>query len=98
VTLDDSSRVEELRQKLAPYADTEVRSGQSIVAVVGRNLMHDSTLVAAAFAALKGIDVSMFSLGTSGLNLSIVVADADCDRAVRAVHHALFETPVGAIA
>jgi aspartate kinase len=94
VTLDDASRVEQLRQKLAPYADTEVLAQQSIVAVVGRNLMHDSTVVAAAFAALKGIEVSMFSLGTSGLNLSIVVPDADCDKAVRAIHHALFEAPV----
>ena len=35
--------------------------------------------------------MSMFSLGTSGLNLSIVVDESDADRSVRAIHAALFE-------
>jgi aspartokinase len=38
----------------------------------------------------------MFALGTSGLNLSIVVEEKDADRAVKSIHEALFETPVRA--
>ncbi len=68
--------------------------GQCIIAVVGRHLMKDAEVGARVFHAMRGIEMSMFSLGTSGLNLSIVVADADADRAVRAVHQALFEVPV----
>jgi aspartokinase len=38
----------------------------------------------------------MVSLGRSGLNLSVVVDDADADRAVQSIHHALFEAAVPA--
>jgi hypothetical protein len=35
----------------------------------------------------------MLSLGTSGLNLSIVLEQAAAEHAVRSVHQALFERP-----
>jgi aspartate kinase len=85
-----------LVEKLQEVAEVEVLDGHSIIAVVGRNLMKDSTVGARIFEAVKGIPMSMFALGTSGLNLSIVVQDAEADRAVRSVHAALFEVPVGA--
>jgi hypothetical protein len=47
------------------------------------------------FDALAGVPLTMFSLGRSGLNLSIVVEDRDADRAIRSIHQALFEAPVG---
>ena len=64
------------------------------MAIVGRNLMGDSVIGARVFDSMRGIPMSMFSLGTSGLNLSIVVDEADADRSVRAIHAALFEAPV----
>jgi aspartate kinase len=94
VTIDEKHNLERLVERLAPVAETEVRDNQCIVAVVGRHLMKDSAVAARIFDSLRGVPVSMFSLGTSGLNLSIVVEDADSDRAVRAIHQALFEAPV----
>ena len=91
VTIDEKHNLEKLIEKLAPVADVEVLDNQAIVAVVGRNLMRDAEVGARIFEALRGVPMSMFSLGTSGLNLSIVVGDADADRAIKAVHHALFE-------
>lgn len=93
VTIDEKHNLQALIERLAPVADVRVIENQSIVAVVGRQLMKDSMTAARIFESLRGIHVSMFSLGTSGLNLSIVVDNADADRAVRAVHTALFETP-----
>jgi aspartate kinase len=93
VTIDEKHDMQELLARLAPVADVNVIENQSIVAIVGRNLMRDSITAARVFEALRGIPVSMFSLGTSGLNLSIVVDNGDADRAVRAVHAALFEVP-----
>ena len=95
VTIDEKHKLQQLIERLAPVADVNVLENQSIVAIVGRNLMHDSAVGARIFDALRGVPMSMFSLGTSGLNLSIVVDNSDADRAVRAVHAALFETPVG---
>ena len=93
VTIDDKHNLKQLVSRLAPVATVEVMENQSIVAVVGRNLMKDSEVGAKIFSALRGIPISMFALGTSGLNLSIVVDEKDADRAVKSIHEALFETP-----
>ncbi len=94
VTIDERHNLQQLIERLGPVAEVSVIDNQSIVAVVGRNLMQDSTAAARVFESLRGIRVSMFSLGTSGLNLSIVVDNADADRAVRSIHAALFETTI----
>ena len=96
VTIDDKHNLKQLVDRLAPVATVEVMENQSIVAVVGRNLMRDSDVGAKIFSALRGIPMAMFALGTSGLNLSIVVDEKDADRAVKSIHEALFETPVRA--
>ena len=94
VTIDDKHNLKQLVDRLAPVATVEVMENQSIVAVVGRNLMKDSEVGAKIFNALRGIPMAMFALGTSGLNLSIVVDEKDADRAVKSIHEALFEMPV----
>lgn len=96
VTIDERHNLDRLVERLRPVADAQVLDGQCIVAIVGANLMKDATVGARIFEAMRGIPMSMFSLGTSGLNLSIVVPDDCADEAIRAVHRALFEVPVGA--
>lgn len=91
VTIDDDGNLPQLLEKLKPIADVEVRRNQCIVAVVGHNLMSDSIVGARVFEALRGTPISMFSLGTSCLNLSIAIDEKDADRAVRAIHAGLFE-------
>lgn len=95
VTVDERLNMEELERKLHEIAENvETLDSQCIIAVVGQNLMADSRIGARILGALDGIPVQMISLGRSGLNLSIVVDDSEGDRAVRAIHNALFETPV----
>jgi aspartate kinase len=94
VTVDDRHDLQELERRLRKIADVEMIDDQCIVAVVGENLMFDSRTGARVLDALHGIPVKMVSLGRSGLNFSIVVDDADADRAVQSVHNALFETAV----
>jgi aspartate kinase len=91
VTIDEKHNLAALAEKLKPIADVNIIDNQSIVAVVGRNLMRDSEVGARIFESLRGIPMAMFSLGTSGLNLSIVLDDQHADRAVKAIHAALFE-------
>ena len=97
VTIDERHNLQQLIEKLKPVADVAVVDNQTIVAVVGRNLMKDSGVGARIFESLRGVPLSMFSLGTSGLNLSIVLDENDADRAVKAIHRTLFEE-VGASA
>lgn len=96
VTIDERHNIDELRERLAGVAEVEIIDDQSILAIVGRNLLSDTRVGARVFEALHGIPMKMLSLGRSGLNLSVVVDDADSDRAVQAVHAALFEHPVPA--
>ena len=96
VTVDERHNIEELRSRLEGVAGVEIIDDQSIVAIVGRNLLSDSLVGSRVFEALHGIPIKMLSLGRSGLNLSIVVDEGDSDRAVRQIHAALFEQPVPA--
>jgi aspartate kinase len=95
VTVDDTHNIAELRARLERDGiEVSVVDDQCIIAIVGRNLMGDSTVGARVFEAMRGVPMTMFSLGTSGLNLSIVCDEKRADDAVRAVHAALFEAPV----
>jgi aspartate kinase len=94
VTVDERHDLDELATRLTGVADVEVIDGQCIIAIVGRNLLADSAVGARVFDALRGVPMQMLSLGRSGLNLSIVVNDADSDRAIQRIHHALFEQAV----
>ena len=95
VTVDDANNLDALKEALVDVAEVRIDADQSIIAVVGRNLMGESIVGPAIFDALAGVPLTMFSLGRSGLNLSIVVEDRDADRAIKSIHHALFEAPVG---
>jgi aspartate kinase len=95
VTVDDTHNIGELRARLErERIEVSVVEDQCIIAIVGRNLMRDSLVGARVFEAMRGTPMTMFSLGTSGLNLSIVCDEGRADDAVRAVHAALFEAPV----
>jgi len=97
VTVDEKHDIDELTKRLKKLADAvELYDGQCIIAVVGQNVMSDARVGARVLEALGNMPVKMMSLGRSGLNLSIVVDDANADTAVRAVHHALFEAAVTA--
>ena len=95
VTVDERHDMDELVRRLKTVAEeVELIDNQCIVAVVGREVMSDTRVGARVLDALHGMPVKMMSLGRSGLNLSIVVDDANADDAVRSIHHALFETAV----
>jgi len=91
VTVDEKHDIEELRRRLAEMATVELYDAQCIIAIVGQHVMSDARVGARVLEALGGMPVKMMSLGRSGLNLSIVVDDANADAAVKAVHQALFE-------
>jgi aspartate kinase len=96
VTVDEKHDIDELVRQLGTMAEVSLDDGQCIIAVVGQNVMSDARVGARVLDALGGMPVKMMSLGRSGLNLSIVVDDSNADAAVKAVHHALFESAVPA--
>jgi len=61
--------------------------------MVGENIRRCSNVSARAFTALNGVRPSMVSQGASQLNLSIVVAAEDLQRAVESLHREFFTVP-----
>jgi len=96
VTVDEKHDMEELERRLRTMGEVRMEDNQCIIAIVGRNVMSDPRFGARILDSLQGIAVKMLSLGRSGLNLSMVVDDAHADRAVKAIHQALFEAEVRA--
>lgn len=96
VTVDEKHDIDELVRRLEELAKPELFDNQCIIAIVGQNIMSDARVGARVLDALGNMPVKMMSLGRSGLNLSIVVDDANADAAVQAIHHALFEAAVPA--
>jgi aspartate kinase len=94
VTVDSDDRLDEIRRALELFSTVRIDRAHAIIALVGRNLLGDSQAASAIFRALDGTQLAMVSLGRSGLNLSIVVREADADRAMLSLHRALFEQPV----
>ena len=91
LTIDQRHDLARLARELEPFANVRVDEEQSIIALVGRELMSDTNVGGTILSALAGTPISMMSLGSSGLNLSIVVPRPYADDAVRSIHRALFE-------
>ncbi len=91
LTVDDPRAIKKIREELSAFAHARTEDGMAIVCMVGEGLLRRSGIAARAFEALKEINVRMISLGASEINLSLVVADTDADKAVRLLHRAFLE-------
>lgn len=89
-TIDNTAALEPIRGELEKFANVSVEEQQAIVCVVGDNIRHTPGVSGRVFRALGGINVRMISQGASLLNLGFVVADADADAAMRALHEEFF--------
>jgi aspartate kinase len=77
---------------LRAIAQVEVEGPCALLAVVGEGLERGTGVAGPVFAALEraGVVVRAISFGATKTNLQVVVAEADANRAVTALHEALF--------
>ena len=68
--------------------DITYESDVSVVAAVGRGMRGRPGTAARIFKAVaeKGVNIRMIAQGSSELNISLVVKEGDCEKAVRAIH------------
>jgi len=93
LTIDNTRSLAAIRTELEAFADVTIEEKLAIVCMVGENIRRCDNVSARAFAALEGIRPRMVSQGASQLNLSMVVAAADLQRAVESLHQEFFRTP-----
>jgi len=96
LTVDDPSRLRAVEEELAALGDVKVLTGMAIVSVIGRGFVRHPGLAARIFTAIRDVNVVMISFGASDVNISFVVAEADAERAVRALHREFFEAAAAA--
>merc|ERR1711935_211893 len=94
LTLDSLKGVnfDEVLTDLSKYADVEVHSDRSIIALIA-NVAKSSDVLAQVFATLasQDVQVEMLSQGASKVNISLIVKDEDLDRTLEALHQHFFE-------
>ena len=91
LTVDDPHAVPAVEDELTRLGEVQVLREMAIVSVVGRGFSRHPGLAARVFQTLREVNVVMISFGASDVNFSFVVAQADAERAVRLLHHELFE-------
>ena len=91
LTVDSPASLPAVREDLTSLGEVQVLDGMAIVSIVGRGFVRRSGLAARIFQALRDVNVVMISFGASDVNLSLVVAEADAERAIRLLHAEFFE-------
>jgi aspartate kinase len=82
----------ELVRELSTLGEVHVEEHQAIVSLVGIELAKNSGVLAKVCTALaqERIDVRSLSLSNARINLSLVLNDQECDKAVSVLHRTLF--------
>jgi len=91
VTVDDLSRLPEVRRDLERLAQVEVARDRALVCLVGQDLKFTPGLAARIFRTIEDVNVLMISQGASRRNVSFVVEERDVEEVVRRLHGEFFE-------
>lgn len=90
MTVEDKRDLKTLAKDLEALGSVKVEAGVAILCLVGQDLWKDNRLIARVFEAIPDLPVRLISLGSSDINLSVVIGAKDLDAAVTAVHKAFF--------
>ena len=93
VSVDRTTGLDAAVADIAAVAQVDVEGPCALVAVVGEGLASGADVAGRVFAALSAacVGVRAISYGATKTNLQVVVAEADANRTVSALHQALFE-------
>lgn len=80
-------------RELGDAAQVTLVPERAVVCLVGEGMKTTAGLAGRAFSTMgaAGVNIEMISQGASEINVTFVVAGADCDNAVRALHAHFFE-------
>jgi aspartate kinase len=90
VTIEDATHLKAVRRDLEAFAEVVVEDHQAIVCLVGRGLWKDGTFMVKVFTSLKDLPVRLVTMGSSDINLSLVVPQPELEKAIQKLHDALF--------
>ncbi len=91
LTIDDDKNLNKIKTELQKIGDIEVKKDYAIICSVGEGIRDTAGIAAKFFGVLKGINILMVSIGASEVNISIIVKEADLNKAVTLLHHEFFD-------
>jgi aspartate kinase len=92
MTVDDLTRLPEIRRDLERLAAVEVGRDRAIVCLVGSDIKFTPGIAARVFRTIEDVNVLMISQGASRRNVSFVIEERDVDEVVRRLHREFFES------
>ncbi len=90
MSIDNVRSVKAIIADLEEIGKVDVEGELAIICLVGQDLWKDSSFIARVFGALKDIPIRMISLGSSDINLSLVVPVKMVDTAIQVLHGEFF--------
>jgi aspartate kinase len=90
LTIDDITHLEKILDELKVYGSVEASGENSIVCLVGNNIVEQNGYIGKIFEALKHISVGMISYGGSRHSLSLLINSADKKDVLQSLHSTLF--------
>jgi aspartate kinase len=86
VTIDDTTYLTEITEELKYYGAVEVDSDQTIICVVGENLIEQKGMINKVLESLKHFNIRMISYGGSRHSISILVNADDKKEALNSLN------------
>jgi aspartate kinase len=90
LTIDNVEQLAAIKAELAKLGEVRILREMAIVALVGRGFFRYAGLARRIFDSLSEVNVVMISFAASDVNVSIVVEEADAEKAVHALHREFF--------
>jgi aspartate kinase len=91
MTIDDDKNLSFIIDELEKFANVNIQKRQAIISAVGEGIRDTAGIAGKFFSALAGININLVSIGASDVNLSIVVAEDDLEKAVILLHETFFK-------
>jgi len=90
LTIDDTTYLDKILEELKIYGSVEAVGENSIICLVGNNIVEQKGYIARIFEALKYISVGMISYGGSRHSFSLLINSEDKINVLQSLHSSLF--------
>jgi aspartate kinase len=89
ITIEDSSHLDAITQELQTIGKVLVEKDKSTICLVGQGLWKKGDFLSQVFKTCEDIPIRMISLGSSDINLTLVVPQDSTDEVVQKLHDQL---------
>ncbi len=90
LTIDNDTYLPEIIKELEPFGTVEIDTHQSIVSIVGNEIMQTEEVMEKLFRSIKNIPVRMVSYGGSHHNISILIGSSHKIQTLQSLNVDLF--------